>query len=273
MAHSKTITPCALFGYLLMDRLDELLIELGGRSREVVLQPNEFFDFNLKDQVVMVVEGDLLMIAPKDPKTGRSKRHTLKAKDPYGVAEAVSSKTPEFDCVVQTTTKLRIFDGQEVRAYANKARVFARTIIRYSLKRIFAETDKDRKASIVFEDDFIYANRDDLRSMEVPPELVLFKAGADADKMYFIEKGEIAINSEQNRLIALLGAGECFGEAVLLGESARSAGAVVEQEAELVAIDGEFARRELGKEHPITQFVTLLLLRQVGLVNQLRGLR
>ena len=221
----------------------------------------------------MIVEGDLLMIAPKDPKTGRSKRHTLKAKDPYGVAEAISSKTPEFECTVQTATKLRIFNGQEIRAYANKASVFARTIIRYSLKRIYGDTDKDRKASIVFEDDFIYAHRDDLRSMEVPPELVLFKAGAEADKMYFIEKGEVAINSEQNRLIAKLGAGECFGEAVLLGESARTAGAIVEQEAELVAIDGEFARRELALEHPITQLATLLVLRQVGLLNQLRGLR
>ena len=256
-----------------MDRLDELLTELAGRSREVVLQPNEYFDFNLKDQVALIVEGDLLMIAPKDPKTGRSKRHTLKAKDPYGVAEAISSKTPDFECTVQTATKLRIFNGQEIRAYANKASVFARTIIRYSLKRIYGDTDKDRKASIVFEDDFIYAHRDDLRSMEVPPELVLFKAGAEADKMYFIEKGEVAINSEQNRLIAKLGAGECFGEAVLLGESARTAGAIVEQEAELVAIDGEFARRELALEHPITQLVTLLVLRQVGLLNQLRGLR
>ena len=109
--------------------------------------------------------------------------------------------------------------------------------------------------------------------MEVPPELVLFKAGAQADKMYFIEKGEVAINSEQNRPIAKLGAGECFGEAVLLGESARTAGAIVEREAELVAIDGEFARRELALEHPITQLVTLLVLRQVGLLNQLRGLR
>ena len=97
-----------------MDRLDELLTELAGRSREVVLQPNEYFDFNLKDQVALIVEGDLLMIAPKDPKTGRSKRHTLKAKDPYGVAEAISSKTPDFECTVQTATKLRIFNGQEI---------------------------------------------------------------------------------------------------------------------------------------------------------------
>lgn len=40
------------------------------------------------------------------------------------------------------------------------------------------DPEKDKKASIAFEDDFIYANRDDLRNMEVSSETLIFKAKA-----------------------------------------------------------------------------------------------
>ena len=107
----------------------------------------------------------------------------------------------------------------------------------------------------------------------MPAESVIFKAGAEADKMYFIEKGEVAINTEQNKLIALLGSGDCFGESVLLGEGKRTAAAVVESEADLWTIDSEFARRELNLEPQLTLVATLLLLWQVVLQNHLRGFR
>ena len=256
-----------------MNRFEYLFAGLMNQTEEVDLAPNEYYDFNVKDRVVVIEQGDVLVITPPNPETGRSKRHVFTNRDPYGVAEAISSVVPEYDCTVQSPTKLRIYNGAQIRQFANEADVFARTIIRYSLKRIFADNERDQKATIKFEDDFIYANRDDLRNMEMPAEIVIFKAGAEADKMYFIEKGEVAINTEQNKLIALLGSGDCFGESVLLGEGKRTAAAVVEKEADLWAIDGEFARRELNLEHPMTQFVTLLLLRQVVLLNHLRGFR
>ena len=57
--------------------------------------------------------------------------------------------------------------------------------------------------------------------------------------MYFIEKGEVAINTAQNKLIAMLGSGDCFGESVLLGEGKRTAAAVAHSEVDLWAIEGE----------------------------------
>ena len=50
--------------------------------------------------------------------------------DPYGVAEAITSVVPEYDCTVRVPTKLRIYDGAQIRNFANQANVFARTIIR-----------------------------------------------------------------------------------------------------------------------------------------------
>ena len=112
-----------------------------------------------------------------------------------------------------------------------------------------------------------------MRTIEIDAGSILFGHGASATKMYFIEKGEVAINTAQNKLIAMLGSGDCFGESVLLGEGKRTAAAVAHSEVDLWAIEGEFARRELNLEHPMTQFVTLLLLRQVFMLNQLRGFR
>ena len=256
-----------------MNRFEYLFAGLMNQTEEVNLAPKEYYEFNVKDRVIVVEQGDVLIITPPNPETGRSRRHILTNRDPYGVAEAISSVVPQFDCTVQSPTKLRIYDGAQIRQFANQAGVFARTIIRYSLKRIFADNERDQKATIKFEDDFIYANRDDLRNMEIPAEIVIFKAAAEADKMYFIEKGEVAINTAQNKLIAMLGSGDCFGESVLLGEGKRTAAAVARSEVDLWAIEGEFARRELNLEHPMTQFVTLLLLRQVVMLNQLRGFR
>jgi hypothetical protein len=48
---------------------------------------------------------------------------------------------------------------------------------------------------------------------------------------------------------------------------------VTETDAELVVIEREMAERELQKEHPMTWLATLLLLKQVGLMNQFRGKR
>ena len=256
-----------------MNRFEYLFAGLMNQTEEVNLKANEYYDFNVKDRVVVIEQGEVLVITPPNPETGRSKRHVFTSRDPYGVAEAITSVVPEYDCTVRAPTKLRIYDGAQIRKFANQANVFARTIIRYSLKRIFADNERDQKATIKFEDDFIYANREDLRNMEMPAEMVIFKAGAEADKMYFIEKGEVAINTAQNKLIALLGSGDCFGEAVLLGESKRTAAAVVHSQVDLWAIEGDFARRELNLEHPLTQYVTLLLLRQVVLLNHLRGFR
>lgn len=262
-------------GEVKLDKLASLLEELAPQSTEVVLEPKEFYDFNVKDRVILVEEGEVLVMSQPDPQTGRSRRHVLRRREPYGAAEAITSRVPNYECTVQAKTKLRVFDGAAIRDNTNKAGVFTRTVVRIFLKRVFeaAESDKDRKASIVFEDDFIYANRDDLRNMEVPAETLIFKAKAPADKMYFIEKGAVSIVTETNKVIATLGVGEIFGEAVLLGDDLRTGTALVERDADLWSIEAAFARRELSQENAMTQLATILCLLQVRVVNQLKGLR
>lgn len=256
-----------------MTSINELLSALEASSRVVTLAADEYFDFNAKDQVLVIEQGELLVIGQKDPKTGRAGRQLFKAGDPIGVAECIASRVSDFDFQVNKAMQLHVFDGAAMRGHVNSAGVFARTIARYSLKRIFEETAKDTKASIVFEDEFIYKNYEDLRSVEFAAETQIFKAGAEADKMYFIEKGQVNINSEQSKHIATLGVGECFGEGALMGAATRNASAVAETDVELVVIESHMAEKELQGEHPMTWLATLLLLKQVGLMNQFRGKR
>ena len=256
-----------------MTSINELLVELQGNSEAITLAASDYFDFNAKDRAIVIEQGELLVVGQKDPKTGRAGRQIFKDEDPIGVAESIASRVSDYDFNINTDMRLRVFDGAILRSHVNAAGVFARTIVRYSLKRIFDDAKKDAKASIIFEDEFIYKNYEDLRSVEFAAETQIFKAGAESDKMYFIEKGQVAINSEQNKHIATLGVGECFGEGALIGAASRNASAVTETDAELVVIEREMAERELQKEHPMTWLATLLLLKQVGLMNQFRGKR
>ena len=85
--------------------------------------------------------------------------------------------------------------------------------------------------------------------------------------------GRVSVSTAQNKLIATLGAGECFGEAALLGEEVRNATVSAETDVNLVAIEKKLAEAELSNGHPMTQLATLMLLKQLGLMNQLKGMR
>lgn len=120
-----------------LDCLRDVLETLGDFSAEVNLQANEYYDFNAKDRVILVEEGNVLIMTPPDPNSGRSRRHVLSAGEPYGALEAIASRVAVFDCTVQSPTRLRVFDGAAMRSHANTCGVFARTILRLFFKRVF----------------------------------------------------------------------------------------------------------------------------------------
>ena len=111
-----------------MTSINELLSAVEGSSKVVTLAANEYFDFNAKDQAVVIEQGELLVVGQKDPKTGRAGRQLFKEADPVGVAESIASRVSDFDFSVNTDMRLRVFDGALMRSHVNKAGVFARTI-------------------------------------------------------------------------------------------------------------------------------------------------
>jgi len=69
---------------------------------------------------------------------------------------------------------------------------------------------------------------------------VLFREGDPGDVMYVLQKGIVRISKRaggEEKMIALLGAGEFFGEMAILNDKPRTATATVVEEAECLVID------------------------------------
>ena len=71
---------------------------------------------------------------------------------------------------------------------------------------------------------------------------LLFSEGDDGEVMYVIQSGEVEIRrriKDQDRVLAVLPAGEFFGEMAIVNDRPRSATAVVRRQARLLVIDGQ----------------------------------
>jgi CRP-like cAMP-binding protein len=74
------------------------------------------------------------------------------------------------------------------------------------------------------------------------PGTVLFREGEEAREMYVIQAGSVAIMrhiGERDRTIAVLPAGEFFGEMAIVNDRPRYATAVVREKARLLVIDSK----------------------------------
>jgi CRP-like cAMP-binding protein len=110
------------------------------------------------------------------------------------------------------------------------------------------------------------------------PKEVIFRQGDAADAVFYIEKGgvQLTVVSDQGKegVIAMLGAGEFFGEGCLAGQELHMASATAAKEAVVVAIDKATMIRVLHEEPRLSEiFMTFLLMRNIqieaDLVDQL----
>src|SRR5262245_28101970 len=77
---------------------------------------------------------------------------------------------------------------------------------------------------------------------DFPAGTVLFEEGQPGDYMYVVQSGEVEIRrqvGETERVLAVLPAGEFFGEMAILNARPRSATAVVRTDARLLVIEGK----------------------------------
>ena len=91
--------------------------------------------------------------------------------------------------------------------------------------------------------------------------------------MYFIASGTVILSTAQNKVLTTLSAGECFGEASLLEKTTQSSTVVAETDVSFGRHRKSLVEAELLKvsSHELT-LATLMVLRQLGLMNQLRGM-
>lgn len=77
---------------------------------------------------------------------------------------------------------------------------------------------------------------------EFPAGAVMFRAGDDGHQMYVVQKGKVKISvssAEVDKTLAILGAGEFFGEMAVLNNRPRTATATVIENSQLLVIDKE----------------------------------
>ena len=106
----------------------------------------------------------------------------------------------------------------------------------------------------------------------------IFRQGEPANSVFYLRKGEVklAVASQQGKeaIVAILGAGEFFGEGCLAGQQLRVSTAIAITDCSLARIDKLVMARMLHEEHDVSElFVTHLLSRNIryeeDLVDQL----
>jgi len=115
-------------------------------------------------------------------------------------------------------------------------------------------------------------------AVELGTNRSVFRQGDPADSVFYLRRGKVklAVTSEQGKeaIVAILGAGEFFGEGCLAGQPLRMATATVLADCTLARIDKAQMARFLHEQHDISElFVTHLLSRNIryeeDLVDQL----
>ncbi len=103
---------------------------------------------------------------------------------------------------------------------------------------------------------------------EYPGHSNIFRQGQPADSLFYLRQGKVKLTviSKQGKeaTIAVLGAGEFFGEGCLAGQELRMATAVAMTECTLDKIDKSLMARMLHERHHVSQlFVEHLLSRNI----------
>src|ERR1700747_3083972 len=96
------------------------------------------------------------------------------------------------------------------------------------------------------------------------PKTVIFRQGDSADSIFYIHKGKVKLTVVSNRgkeaVIAILSAGDFFGEGCLTGQIKRTATATAMSSASVTRLEKTTAVRLLHEEPAFTQFFLQRLL-------------
>ena len=88
--------------------------------------------------------------------------------------------------------------------------------------------------------------------------------------MFFIDSGSVRIISGENKLIANLGAGSCFGESALFNAGLCTHKVIANSKTNLLARHREQVNIKIHQESSIVLLIALLLIKPLGVMNTLR---
>ena len=243
--------------------ISELLKSLHDDYREIKIKEKQDFDFNKEDEAYLIKAGEILSYGD------RNLTQLMGKYDPIGFCETILARKKALRYRRISDLHLLGFNGSKIRKDINDSHVVVKSIIQYSLSRIF-ENSKS-KSHQLFEEGFIHQNIKYLKTIKFSNEDKVFGAGQLARFMYFIERGKIQLFNRNNKEIKTLSKGESFGESALIMAQSREISAISEGETILQAIDAETLSPEIDKGSPLVQLALFSVLKRLELMNKLRA--
>ena len=220
-------------------------------------------DFDCREACYVIKKGELLSY-------GANKfTQLLKPNDPIGVAETILGKSNDLKYRRHKKVDLYRLAGDPVRRKVNSAGPLTKSIIKYSLRRIFQVSDDD-KVPLLFEEKFLLKNEKETKLRKFEEGTWIFRSGFSNNRMYFLEKGSVQLFTKNNRELATLTMGTCFGESTLIRGEKHNNSALAIENCLIRTIDEELIEKNLKNEDPLVQLILYLVLRRAEFMNSLR---
>ena len=228
----------------------------------IKLNLDDHYNFEKSDNAYLIKSGSMLSF-------GENNFTQLMGEyDPVGFSEVILARKKSLRYKLLSDIELLSFSGMKIRKEVNNCDVVMKSIIKYSLARIFRNSKS--KGNYLLEDEFITKYHNFFRKFQYTKGDQIFVCDQEPRGMYFIDKGSVSIFTKSDKFITTLGQGETFGESALISGKLRNNTAIAECDTLLIEVSSETLDKRISKETPLVKLTLLSVLRRLELMNKLR---
>ncbi len=230
--------------------------------RTLKIKHSERYDFKKSDNAYLVKTGALLSFGENNF------TQLLGEYDPIGFSEIILAKSKKLKYKTLSDLELYSFSGSKIRDEVNNSHIVVKSIIKYSLARIFG--NRNSKGHYLLEDQFVSKYHNIFRKLNFIQGDKIFICNQKPRGAYYIEKGSVAIITNNKKHLADLKAGETFGESALISGKLRNNTAIANSSTSLIEIKSKTLKGQIDLETPIVKLSLLSVLKRLELMNKLR---
>ena len=228
----------------------------------IKVQNNDNYNFKHSDNAYLIYKGSILSYGDNNF------TQLLGELDPVGFAEIILARKKILRYKILSDLELLSFSGFKIRDEVNKSNVVVKSIIKYSLARIFGNSKS--KVHYLFEDEFISKHLNFFKRYNFVKGDKIFIYGQPPRGMYFIEKGSVSLYTKNDKFLSSLTKSESFGESALISGKLRTNNVVADTDTQLIEVSTEILDEKISVESPLVKLTLLSVLRRLELMNKLR---
>jgi len=222
----------------------------------------ERYNFKKSDNAYLVKTGALLSFGENNF------TQLLGEYDPIGFSEIILAQSKKLKYKILSDLELYSFSGSKIRDEVNNSHIVVKSIIKYSLARIFDNRKSNRH--YLLEDQFIAKYHNIFRKLNYVRGDKIFICNQEPRGAYYIEKGSVAIITNNKKHLADLNTGETFGESALISGKLRNNTAIANCNTSLIEINSKTLKEQIDLETPLVKLSLLSVLKRLELTNKLR---